>query len=266
MNVFNSTIKKIAHKIHLWIGLFIGLIFFVIALSGAIYTWEPEISRIIYKQNVVPQEVSFVSVSSLKSSMEQEFPEADFRTALYQGRERTVNVLLYVPGTYYYAFMNPYTGELVHLQNMKKGWLNHLKLLHRNLMLGDIGRNIVHWVTLIALFMLITGIILWLPINKSNRKRRFILKWKAPAQRLNYDFHNVLGFYASGIAIFSILTGIFWGFGAVKKSIQTITKENQIVYDKPNSIENNSSEIPELSQLIDSLTVSFREKNQEKIC
>jgi len=254
----------IINKIHLWTGLAIGLIFIVIALSGAILTWRPEISQIIYKQDIEPKDAPIVSVSSLKSALENDFPEGDFRTVLFRNGASTVNILLYVPGTYYYAFMDPYTGEVVHLQDMKTGWLNGLVSLHRNLMLGDIGRNIVHWVTLFSLVMLITGIVLWWPVKKSERKQRFKLKWNGSLKKLNYDFHNVLGFYASWILTFIIITGLFWGFEIIRKSIRGITHENQISYDIPLSDENGISNTSDLSILIDSLAVYYQEKYTDK--
>ncbi|MEK6482346.1 PepSY-associated TM helix domain-containing protein [Catalinimonas sp. 4WD22] len=229
------TLKKLLAKLHLIIGLGIGILFFIIALSGAIYTWEAEIGSIIYHQSIDSQDSDFVPVSELKTSLEREFPEGDFRTAFYRDKNTTAEVLLYAPGTYYIAQMNPYTGALVHLQDMNQGWLNYIKFMHRNLMLGDIGRQIVHWVTLLSLPMLITGIILWWPVKRKGSKRLFKIKWNASPKRLNYDLHNVLGFYATWVLIFTILTGLFWGFEWVRETLKSSTGENEIVYETPRS-------------------------------
>lgn len=253
-------IKKLLGQVHLWIGLSVGLLFFVVALSGALYTWEPEISRIIYHEGVEPSNEPFVSVSTLKNTLAREFPEGDFRTAFYQDKASTIEVLLYAPGTYYIAFMNPYTGELVHLQDMNKGWLNYIKFLHRNLMLGKVGQQIVHWVTLLSLIMLITGIVLWWPAKKKRRKQRLTIKWTASPKRLNYDLHNVLGFYATWIVIFSVITGLFWGFEVVRESLKSVTGENEIVYETPVSDEAKFSENNNQFAMLDSLVLDFRTK------
>lgn len=256
----NTSLKRAAHKIHLVLGLTIGLVFFVIALSGAIYTWEPEFSTLMYKQRVPAKNRPFVAVSTLKANLSEVFPEGDFRGVLYQGNERTANVLLYAPGTYYYAFMDPYSGKLLHLQDMKKGWLNQVKLLHRNLLLGDIGKEIVHWVTLLALFMLLTGLVLWWPKRMTKRKYLFTIQWKARRVKLNYDLHNVLGFYASWIALFSILTGIFWGFETFRDTLKIITGENEAVYEVPVSTSINLNEKPNLALIVDSLASAVQTK------
>ena len=197
-------IKKVLGLVHLWIGLILGVLIFVISLSGAIITWAPEISSIIYHQKVEPRDEPFVSVSALKATIDREFPESDFRTAFYRDKASTIEVLLYGPGTYYKAFINPYTGAMIHLQDMNKGWLNYLKSLHRNLMLGDIGRQIVHWATFLFLAMMITGLVLWWPINKAGRKQRLTIKWGASPIKLNYDLSGRL---KSSIAEWNAIPG-----------------------------------------------------------
>ncbi len=255
----DRSFKNIVRKIHLYLGLSIGLLFFVITLSGAIYTWEPEFSTLLYKQRVPSKDATFVAVSALKVKMAEAFPEGDFRGVLFQGKERTAKVLLYVPGTYYYAFMNPYSGELKHLQNMKTGWLNNLILLHRNLLLGSTGQQIVHWVTLLSLLMIVTGLVLWWPHRKSRRTYHFTIRWKARRVQLNYDLHNVLGFYASWIGIFSLLTGVFWGFTPFQNALKMATGEDEISYDVPLSDVSKRPENYDLTVKVDSLAHAFQQ-------
>ncbi len=196
--------------------------------------------------------------------METEFPKGDFRTVLYRDNSSTAQVLLYAPGTYFIAQLNPYTGDLIHLQDMNKGWLNQIKLLHRNLMLGGIGREIVHWITLLFLLMLVSGIIIWWPRKKRERKQRMTFKWRASPTKLNYDLHNVLGFYATWIAIFSVITGLFWGFEIVRDTLISATGENEIVYKTPQSGENSLPKIHNQLAVIDSIALSTMKKHPSK--
>ncbi|PHN00690.1 PepSY-associated TM helix domain-containing protein [Flavilitoribacter nigricans] len=253
-------IKSFLGQVHLWIGLVLGILFFIVAFSGALYTWAPEISRIIYHEAVEAREGDLVDISDLKATIDREFPSGDFRTAFYRDRSTAFQVLLYGNGTYYHANLDPYTGELLHIQDMNTGWLNYLKFLHRNLILGPVGRKIVHWVTLLFLVMTITGLVLWWPVNKKDRKNRLRIKWNASPFKLNYDLHNVLGFYATWVVIFCILTGIFWGFEVVRDGLKSLTGEDQIEYEKPLSRPNRSTEGFDQFALLDSL---FREMHQQ---
>ncbi len=227
------SLRKFFANIHLYLGLLIGILFFIIALSGAIYTWQPEFSRIIYHQKVEKEDKPFISISDIKKTLQKTFPEGDFRTALYRDRESSIEVLLYVPGTYYHAQVNPYNGELIHLQDMNKGWLNNLKNLHRNLLLGPPGRKIVHWVTLASLLMLISGWVIWWPVTGKPGKNKFLLNWSVSPNKLNYDLHNIMGFYASWALIFTIGTGVYWGFEVVRETIKEQSGENKISWESP---------------------------------
>ncbi len=67
--------------------------------------------------------------------------------------------------------------------------------------------------------IMISGIILWWPKRKSDRRRSFTIKWGAKWRRINYDLHNVLGFYATAIAIILAITGVSMTFDWVRESI-----------------------------------------------
>jgi len=224
-----------AGQLHLWIGLLIAIPFLLIALSGALYTWSPELRALAYEPKVNVHDLPLVSIAEIKSTLARKFPEGDFRTVMYRGDSRAVQVLLYVPGTYFHAFMDPYSGALLHLQDMKKGWMHFILMLHRNLNLGDIGREMVHWVTLLATTMVLTGLILWWPRRRAQARRAFFLKKGVSLKRLNYDVHNVSGFYMCWIILLCLATGLFWGFEGVQNLLKVATKENAIRYDQPRS-------------------------------
>jgi len=256
-------LKRLISQLHLWIGLAVGIPFFLVALSGAIYTWEPELARMLYKESVEAQDQPFVTASALKATLDREHPDLDFRTVLFRDEGSAAKVLLYGRGTYFYAFLNPYTGDLIHLQDMNQDGLYYLKVLHRNLLLGDVGREIVHWVTLLFLVMMITGIAIWWPARKSQRRQKFTIKWVASPRRLNYDLHSVLGFYMTWIVIFSVITGLFWGFEVVRDTLKSATRETKRVYDTPTSIPAESSQLTQWL-LMDSLATEFQQQYPTK--
>jgi uncharacterized iron-regulated membrane protein len=112
--------------------------------------------------------------------------------------------------------------------------------------------------------MVITGLVLWWPANKSARKHRLRIKWSASPKKLNYDLHNVLGFYATWVVIFCILTGLFWGFEVILEPLKTITGEHQIVYDQPKSQEALKMEDFDQFALLDSLALAVRQQFPDK--
>ena len=257
------TLRKLFGKIHLILGLGTGILFFVIALSGALYSWEPELSHIIYHQQVKEEDKPYITISDIKNTLQKSFPEGDFRTALYRDKGSTIEVLLYIPGTYYHAQLNPYTAELIHLQDMKKGWLNNLKNLHRNLLLGPPGREVVHWITLAAMLMLITGLVIWWPISGKPGKNKFSINWTVSPKKLNYDLHNILGFYSTWVLIFIIGTGVYWGFAVVKDAIKDLSGEKEITYEIPLSKIPDAQRALRKDNVLNQLVASYQAKYKD---
>ncbi len=258
------TFKKLTGQVHLWVGLIVGILFFIIALSGAILVWQPELRYFLFHQGVEAQDKDFVLPSDLKETIDREFPQGDYRTAFFREPDKTCEVLLYGQGTHYIAQLDPYTAELIHIENMRTGFLSFMVGLHRNLLLKEFGREVVHWVTLLFLIMLITGLFIWWPSSRKERKGRFLIKWGASPKKLNYDLHNVFGFYATWIAIFIVITGLFWGFDLVKNGLKAVTGETGVTYEQPKSDTLQMHLDVNQFDLMDSITLVMRKRFPEK--
>ncbi len=85
--------------------------------------------------------------------------------------------------------------------------------------------------------MLITGLVLWWPKkwNKHNRLKSFRIKRDAGFKRLNYDLHNVTGFYFLLILLVMAITGSWFGYKWFSKSVYFVAAggKSQPVFKKP---------------------------------
>lgn len=127
-------------------------------------------------------------------------------------------------------FLDPYTAEpLKKMQTVGKGEFDFFHFIidgHRALWLPyEIGRPIVGIATLIFVVLLISGLIMWWPKkwNKSAYKKGFSIKWKGSFKRVNYDLHNVLGFYSLVFAFILAVTGLVWSFSWFEDSLYYVT-------------------------------------------
>ena len=131
----------------------------------------------------------------------------------YGSNEKAAQVAFYSSSYYYIVYINPYSGSVLKVKNMNRDFFRIVIMGHYYLWLPPvIGQPVVASATLIFLIMLISGMILCWPKNKAARRQRFSVKWNAKWKRVNYDQHNVLGFYMTWIAIFIAVTGLVWGF------------------------------------------------------
>ncbi len=226
-------LKKIIGKIHLFLGLTTGLVVFIVAVTGAIYCFAPELQNITQAYRTVQeQEKRFLPPSKISFIAEQQLPGRLPQRIYYGNRNQAVHILFSNKKDFNYSvFINPYTGQVLEVRNNGEDFFSIILNLHRTL-LNPYGHEIIRWCTLVFLIMLITGIILWWPKNKAAKKQGLIVKWNHSPKRLNYDLHRVFGFYATWIIIFTVLTGLIWSFDGFAKAVYTITGANHSIVIK----------------------------------
>ncbi|MEI6950146.1 PepSY-associated TM helix domain-containing protein [Paraflavisolibacter sp. H34] len=213
---------RLAAVLHLWGGLASGLVILIVALTGALYAFQPELTEAFQPYlHVEQRNASFLPVSSLKSLAEKELPGKKVSRISYAGADHSVAVSFNnkKKGYNYNVYLDPYTGTVLKVKDMDRDFFRQVLHGHMHLWLPDpVGKTIVIWATLLFGLIIITGIIMWWPQkwSKATRRQSFSVKWDASPKRLNYDLHNVFGFYASWIMIFVVLTGLVWGFEAVR--------------------------------------------------
>ncbi|WP_316811012.1 PepSY-associated TM helix domain-containing protein [Pedobacter heparinus] len=213
--------KNIIRQIHLWLGLGTGLIVFVVSITGCLYVFEEEIREATQQARLyVPlQQKPFVGLDKVIASFEKA-----------AGKEKltVIRISNYIPNaTVEIAsknkifYFNPYDGTLVY----KGGhdWLDTVEEIHMTLLMGETGKFIQRWAVVVFVLMLISGWILWFPRQMRLLKQSLSIKWKGSFKRVNYDLHNVLGFYASWILIVISVTGLFFAFKEVKTAASFFT-------------------------------------------
>lgn len=250
--------KKIIRQIHLWLGFASGLVVFIVAITGAIYTFESEISDLVYPYRKVEIQHSkpIISIAEIKEKVK---PHLKKIYAIYfLGKDRSIQVREShkIDGKLInnYVYLNPYTGEVLNVKINDPTFFDVVVELHTSLLLGEIGTEIVRYATLIFFILIISGIYLWWPQKKQNLKQRLKFDWKGTTKwkRKNFDLHSVLGFYASWIIIFVTITGLAWSFEWVDKTIYAIAtfgkpfKNYTVVNSVSNPYHKPKSEIDDL--------------------
>lgn len=213
-------------QLHLWLGLISGLFVCFLGITGCILAFEREIENITepYRFAKVEQRAK-IAPSLLKKIADKALPGKHAHSVGYQeGKASQVVYFAENPSYYWIVFLNPYTGEVLKVKNMDDDFFRIVIMGHYYLWLPpDIGQPILASATLMFLFLLISGLVLWWPKNKAASKKRFSIKWNAKWKRVNYDLHNVLGFYMTWVLIFIAVTGLVMGFQWFAKSVYWIS-------------------------------------------
>ena len=218
------TFKKSILFIHRWLGFISGLVVVIVSITGCIYCFQDEIQDALYSWRKVPIEhKAYVAPSVLKHTALALHPGSSATYMYYFGIDRPAGVLANIPKKgFAYVYINPYNGKIQHTQVLKENFFNIVEDIHLYLLLPPkVGQWVVGISVIIFVILMITGIILWWPKRKSDRKRSFTVKWGAKWKRINYDLHNVFGFYATSIALILALSGLAMVFDWVEKGIYT---------------------------------------------
>lgn len=256
------TIKKIIGKLHLWLGLSSGIVVFIVAITGCLYAFQEEIQDFTQPYRFVePQDKAFLPPSTIREIADAALPDKHIHGVLYKGKDRSSIAIYYSYDDKYYdlVYVNPYSGKVLQVEDMYENVFKFILDGHFYLWLPHkIGQPLVSVFTLIFVVMLISGIVLWWPRNKNGTRQRFSIKWSARWRRRNYDLHNVLGFYASALALILALTGLVWGFEWFRDAAYaTAGGQKSLTYTEPLS-DTTSSATKSISESVDLLWRKLR--------
>ncbi|UYZ59802.1 PepSY-associated TM helix domain-containing protein [Hymenobacter latericus] len=132
-------------------------------------------------------------------------------------------------------FVNPYTGAVVGPYVYRETFFYAMMALHRGMVGGPVGKLIVGVSTLMFLFIIATGLVLWFPATGKVLKQRLTVKWDASWKRLNHDLHIVLGFYSALFLFVFAFTGLAWSFEWFNNGIFAVTSSNPKGPEAPKS-------------------------------
>ncbi|WP_172282761.1 PepSY-associated TM helix domain-containing protein [Chryseobacterium sp. LAM-KRS1] len=226
----NSKLRKITYQLHLWLGLMSGLIVVIMAVTGCILAFEKELKHTFYPEKYFVRSVKNEKLpfSELKLKAKQALPDSlklsrveissdPYRSYAFRSLKMNDEAWTYW-GTYIYyyrVYIDPYTGKVLAVENAKTDFFEIVMDLHRRLLLGEkIGKTITGYSTLILAIMLFSGLVIWYPrkMNKNALKGMFFIKTSANWKRINYDSHNVLGFYAVIPLLLICYSAVIWNF------------------------------------------------------
>jgi uncharacterized iron-regulated membrane protein len=244
--------KSIFRTIHLFLSLVSGLFIMIACFTGSILVFEQELQQSLYKDRYFVKEVKEVQlpVADVLGALNANYPELKTgNIRIYSDPKRNIEIGVTQPpieegkeGKRLTAFVNPYSGEVVELYSYGDSYFNTIMQLHRYLLKGDTGKLIMGTATLLFLFIMITGVILWWPKNKSILKQNMSIKWSAGWKRISHDLHHALGIYSVLFLFIFAFTALAWSFQWFNDGIYKVTNSSKDPIKPPSS------------QWIDSLT------------
>lgn len=209
-------LRKALFQVHLWVGLFLALYVVLIGLSGSILVFREELQELTGStprfpgvELAAPQ----IDISGVMQNIAKEFPGAR-QTFLYTPREEVpVYQGFILEGRKSSSvYVHPVTGKVLARVFYQENLLSWIGQLHYFLLLGrspGLWLNGVGSALLLALC--ISGLVIWWPGIRAWR-RGFVVDFSKSWKRINFDSHNVIGFWTLSLVSFWAISGVYFAW------------------------------------------------------
>jgi uncharacterized iron-regulated membrane protein len=191
---------------HFYAGLFVLPFVIVLALSGSVFLFKPQIERWEEKAFQGLPATSAVAASQQVQAALAAYPGAhlhSYRLPRDPGDAAMVH-LAQADGRMVDVFVSP-RGEVLGSLDSQRRIVEVARRLHGQLLLGSRASMLVELVACWAIVMILTGLYLWWPRGRGPAG----VLWPRRG-RLLRDLHAVTGFWVSAFALVLLLTGLPW--------------------------------------------------------
>ena len=213
--------RKIFRNIHLWLSAPFGILITLICFSGAALVFEKEVMELCHRELyfVKKVEAAPLPMEQLMTKAAATLPDSVSVTGvnISSDPERAYQVTLSKPRRAS-MYVDQYTGEITGKYE-RAPFFNFMFRMHRWLLDsmkqdGGIfwGKMIVGTSTLMFVFVLISGVVVWWPRTRKALKNSLKIVANKGWRRFWYDLHVAGGMYALVFLLAMALTGLTWSF------------------------------------------------------
>lgn len=208
--------KKALRKIHLWLSVPTGIIITLVCFSGAMLVFEKEITEAIKPELYFVKEAKGepIPMQELMEKVEETLPDSVSISGVtvFADSTRTYQVSLTKPRRAS-IYVNQYTGEVTG-RSERLPFFDTMFHMHRWLLgsSSGVGKLLTGICTLLLVFILVTGILMWLTNRNKPLKASLAIHVTKGWGRFWHDLHVAGGIYATIFLLAMALTGLTWSF------------------------------------------------------
>jgi uncharacterized iron-regulated membrane protein len=204
MRAVATRVRRLILTVHLSIGLAAGAFTLLLAITGSIMAFEPELDRLLHPHlSYVKPGGNALSLVEIGEAVSRQFRGEPVVAYLPSESPDLSSEVILPSGV---VCVNQYTGEILGTRTRGQTVFGLAHDLHVQLAAGDVGRNVMKWSGVAMLVSSASGLYLWWP-----RKRIGIRGWKSAA--FWFDLHNSVGILALAPLLLLATTGTVIAFG-----------------------------------------------------
>jgi uncharacterized iron-regulated membrane protein len=215
---------------HRQIGLFLGLLFALLGLTGSVLVFHHDLSHWLSRsltEVAVPDSPRW-SVDEIVKVVQAAYPHQSVTGVKLPDRPQS-SYLVSVSSKSEHGlevYVDPFQGKILGTQEWDHTIIGMIYNFHAELWAGDRGRQIIGFSGLILTALALAGVATsprWQHFPKSIK-----IRWKAPQRFVLYDLHKAIGLISVLLLIFLALTGAGINFNQ-----QVMAVINQVTQTSP---------------------------------
>ncbi|WP_186138612.1 PepSY-associated TM helix domain-containing protein [Burkholderia gladioli] len=213
---------------HFYAGLFVMPFLVILAVTGTIYCFQPQIEPLLYPHRLIvtPGAEPRLDADTLLQRAVAAMPAGAKPVSAEIRREpdRSAEFVFRLPsGSRESVYVNPYDGRVLGTLSVDARFMQVDRMLHRKLLLGKPGELLMELVACWTLVMIGTGVALWWPREPGRLRRALLPDAGLRGRPLWKSVHASLGIWLALGALAFVLSGLPWtgSWGKQFKSLAT---------------------------------------------
>lgn len=191
---------------HFYAGLFVIPFVMLLALSGTVFLFKPQVDRWEERAFLPATQTAYVAPSAQIQSALAAFPGASFHSVRLPAESADAALVhLTLPDARMRDVFVAPDGQVLGSLDAGTRITEVARRIHGQLLMGERGSWLVELAACWAIVMIITGLYLWWPRGRGPAG----VLWPRRGTPLR-DLHAVTGFWVSAFALVLLLTGLPW--------------------------------------------------------
>jgi len=212
-------VRRAMFQIHLWTGIGIGLYIVVLCLTGSVLVFRRELMRTYSNRPQISAhaaDATPLTEDQLRDVALRAYPGFTVEK-VWLGRRATSPVDIWMKRgrrdeEKKQRLFDPYTGaDLGETRPRAIRFIDWMVSLHDDLLGGTTGRTINGVGAILLTLLCLSGAVIWWQ-GSGKWRRGLTVRWRAGWQRINWDLHSAIGFWAFVAVFVWAISGIYLVF------------------------------------------------------
>ncbi|AOJ27701.1 PepSY-associated TM helix domain-containing protein [Burkholderia seminalis] len=200
---------------HFYAGLFVMPFLVILAITGTLYCFQPQIEPLLYPHRLVvePRATPRLDADTLLARARTAMPAGATPVSVQvsTARDRSAEYVFRLhDGSRESVYVNPYDGSVLGTLSVENRFMQVDRMLHRKLLLGKTGELLMELAACWTFVMIGTGIALWWPRGAARVGRALRPDLSLRGRPLWKSLHATAGIWLAAGTVAFILTGLPW--------------------------------------------------------